>query len=339
MKVKFAFAGFRHGHINAVWNYANGHEELEIVANCEEDGETREQLASAGRINVTHDDYDTMLQDVECDVVAIGDYYQKHGTMVLKALQAGKHVIVDKPVCTSIEELDAIEQVTRESNLSVMSQFDLRGLPQFITMRNLIVQGAIGEVHSINVLGLHPLCMQTRPQWYFEPGKQGGTINDIAVHTVDLAEWMTGFKTSEVVAARAWNAAAKSVPHFQDGAQLMLRLENDCGVLSDVSYLAPNKCGYAAPQYWRVCCHGSKGVVETYCSATSVMIADENDSQPREIPLVEKPGLVYAQSLLAEIQGQKEGLALTTEEVLRASRVALLAQHAADNKLSNIICN
>lgn len=329
-KLLFAFAGFRHGHINAVWNWSNDCPDVQIVSNCEEDADTRQQLISAGRIDITHDDYDKMLQEVECDVVAIGDYYQKHGPMVIKALQAGKHIICDKPLCIKLDELDTIEKLANENGLSVLCQFDFRGAPPFITLRNIIKQGRIGEVHTVSFAGQHPLMMASRPEWYFEPGKQGGTIIDIAIHAIDAVEWITGVKIQEVVAARAWNAAAKSAPHFQDGAQLMLKLENNGGVLGDVSYLAPTKCGYALSQYWDICCHGSEGMARTNYSSDHVTLATHADDQPQQIPLVDKPELIYARSLISEIRGQKDNIPLTTNEVLRATRITLLAQEAAD---------
>ncbi|MEZ4683286.1 MAG: hypothetical protein R2932_54665 [Caldilineaceae bacterium] len=58
-------------------------------------------------------------------------------------------------------------------------------MPQAIGLRNLIRSGLIGEIHAINFGGQHPLMLDTRAAWYFEPGKHGGTINDIAIHAVD----------------------------------------------------------------------------------------------------------------------------------------------------------
>ena len=211
--------------------------------------------------------------------------------------------------------------------------FDLRGLAPYITLKKLIDDDVIGKVHTIMFQGLHPLLRNTRPAWYFEAGKHGGTINDIAVHGIDLALWLTGQPDVEIIAAREWNAAIADVPHFHDAAQLMFRMGNGCGVIGDVSYLAPTKCGFSGEQYWRVCCHGSYGMAETYCTAANVKVATHADEKSREIPLLAPNKSVYLDSLLIETGFSQGHPQITTQQVLRASRIALNAQHMA-NKLS-----
>ena len=102
--IRFAFVGFRHGHIFGLVRAVQEHAETEVVAACEEDGTTREVLAEDELIKITHDSFGSMLAEVDCDVVAVGDYYTKRGGLMIAALKAGKHVISDKPICTSVEE-------------------------------------------------------------------------------------------------------------------------------------------------------------------------------------------------------------------------------------------
>ena len=79
MAVRFAFAGFRHNHIMGLYDWADKSADVEIVAACEEHPETREKLAAAGKVRITHDSLDAMLDKVECDVVAVADYYGRRG--------------------------------------------------------------------------------------------------------------------------------------------------------------------------------------------------------------------------------------------------------------------
>ncbi len=97
-----------------------------------------------------------------------------------------------------------------------------------------------------------PLILGKRPAWYFEPGKHGGTLNDIGVHAIDLIPWMTGRSIVEVTAARAWNARVPQFPAFQDAGQMMLKLDNGGSVMGDVSYLNPDAASNYTPrsQYW-----------------------------------------------------------------------------------------
>ena len=110
---KIAFAGLRHGHINALFQAAQESAELEITAICEEDSAARQAFLDAhADLNLpVYTSLETMLQEADCDIVATGDYYGKRGSVILSALNAGKHVIADKPLCTSLEELDAIEKL------------------------------------------------------------------------------------------------------------------------------------------------------------------------------------------------------------------------------------
>src|SRR6185436_18727377 len=138
MKTRFAFAGFRHGHILDLLTGVEERADAEVVACCEEDAAARADLAAKGRVKITHTDFAAMLRDVECDVVAIGDYYAKRGAMALGALQAGKHVLSDKPLCTTLAEQTEIERVAAERRLVVGLQLDSRGCAALLKLREII---------------------------------------------------------------------------------------------------------------------------------------------------------------------------------------------------------
>ena len=119
-----AFIGFRHGHIGAVYQAAVKSPHLEIVGVCEEHAPTRESLA--GTYKFTHTDYAKMLTERSPDIVAIGDYFAIRGARAIAALEAGCHVISDKPLCTTLAELDRIEALSAAGGLSVYCQLDMR---------------------------------------------------------------------------------------------------------------------------------------------------------------------------------------------------------------------
>src|SRR6266446_5255732 len=98
MKTRFAFAGFRHSHAFDLLNLVRDRPDCEIVASCEEDAATRKTLADDSRAKITHEKYERMLDEIECDVVAVGDYYTARGPQVVEALRRGLHVISDKPL-------------------------------------------------------------------------------------------------------------------------------------------------------------------------------------------------------------------------------------------------
>ena len=334
--MRLAFAGFRHGHILEVHSLAAAADDVEIVAAAEAHGPTREELTTGGKVELTHESWRDMLDDVECDAVAVGEYFAGRGEIVLAALRSGRHVICDKPICTAADELDAIEAAVSETGLFVGCQFSLRDSAVSRTMRRLVGEGAIGPIRTITFTAQHPLRYGSRADWYFKPGFHGGTINDIAVHATDLIPWLTGERIAEVVAARAWNARLPQVPFFQDAAQLMLRLADGCGVLGDCSYLAPDAGGYSMPQYWRVTCHGDRGVLEGVSSAGELWLATSEDKAPRLCELDDREAGGYFQAFLREVRGESQPGDLTTRDVLTASRAALVAQQAADENRTGV---
>lgn len=330
MSIAISFMGFRHAHILGLYDMAKSNCDLRITGACEEDADTREQLSKNGDVEITHLNYIAMLNDVDCDVVAVGDYYGKRGQIIIEALKHGKHVISDKPICTNMEELESIERLATENRLQVGCQLDLRDAGRHICVRDLIRSGAIGGVQSVIVYAQHPLSLGYRPKWYFEEGKYGGTINDIGIHVFDLVEWMTQLKFNEVVSARCWNAFAVGLPCMRDGGQFMMKMENDCGVIGDVSYFLPDDIASGAEQYWRITIFGSHGVIETSYNSPTISLAANGPCGVQQItPSADENG-GYLDSFLSAIGGDGNGCNLTTAEVIRASRIALTAQHAAD---------
>jgi predicted dehydrogenase len=328
--MKLAFAGFRHGHMLALYRHAQEMAEIEVVAACEEDAAARQAVAARGDVQITHTTLDALLAEVACDAVAVGDYYARHGELIVRLLDAGKHVIPDKPVCTRLSELDAIRQRLQATGLKLGCMLDMRDSPQAIGLRSLVQSGRIGEVHAIHFGGQHPLLLGTRPGWYFEPGKHGGTINDIAIHAVDLLPWVTGRRFTAVHAARTWNAFATEYPHFHDAAQLMLVMDNGCGVLGDVSYFMPDSMGYTLPHYWRLTFWGRTGVLETSSTTDHILVALDGEAAPRHEPLPPGNPAGYLRSFLDDIAGVARPGALTTADVLAAAQIALTAQQVAD---------
>ena len=327
-KLRMAFLGFRHGHVMGLYNAARQHPRVQVVAACEEDEATAASLRAARHVVLTHRSFDELYKAVDFDAAAVSDYFGRRGEIIIRALESGKHVIADKPICTRLSELDRIVQLAAEKRRAIGCLLDLRDHGNFITMRRRIRDGAIGTVHTVTFTAQHPLMLGKRPGWYFEPGKHGGTINDIGIHAIDLIPWLTGRRITECVAARAWNARLPQFPHFQDAGQVVLKLDNNGGVLGDVSYLTPDAIAYSATQYWRVTCHGDAGAIETSYNAKSVELATQT---VQSIPPEAGDPTGCLDAFLDEIDGgsPRPG-ALTSADVLDAARRALLIQQAAD---------
>ena len=324
MTLRFAFAGFRHGHIFSLYQkVAEEHKDLTVYAACESDPAARAEAERQG-VRFTHDDMTAMIRNPETDVVAVGDAYGRRGAIVLEALKAGKHVISDKPFCISLEELDEIEEAARRNRRSVGCMFDLRTKGNFRTALRAIREGRIGDVRSVQFNGMHPLNYGKRPGWYFEPGMHGGTINDIAIHAFDLLPHLTGSPVKRILASFARNSGFPEVPHFSNAGALMLEMENGACVTGDVSYFAPS---FASPAYWRFTVSGTLGMIEFNINTPGVLVmlrSGTSETLPPDPP----GGPDYFDAFLGEIAGRSD-VSPSTEENLRTARWALTAQKQA----------
>ena len=338
MPLKIAFAGFRHSHIFDLYNLARESAELEIVGACEGHEPTRANILATGRAAITHDRVDKMLDDVDCDIVATGTYFARRGQVLVKALERGKHVIADKPLCTGMDDLNRIEELSREKGLKVGCMLTMRDSGQFIGVRELIQAGFIGAIHAIAFGGQHPLLLGSRAEWYFEEGKHGGTITDIGIHAIDALPWITGLEWRKINAARCWNAFAPEYPHFADAGQMMLEMENGCGVLGDVSYFAPDRAGYRMPYYWRTTFWGRDGVSETPTTAKEIHLLGKDDDEVQILPLAPAQKGGHLRAFLADIAGETPHNGLDTAAVLRSARQVIRIQQAADGGAREVAC-
>ena len=329
---KVAFMGFRHPHVYAILKSVSDSNHCLIAGSCEEDEQTRSDLTRAGEVTLTHDSYESLPEKGDFSVLAVGDYFSRRGKITIRALQAGKHVLSDKPICTSLSELEAIEQLARQKSLKVGVFLELRYEGKFSTVRELIRGGEIGEVHSIFFGGQHPLLLDRRPGWYYEEGKQGGTINDLAMHAVDVITWITGLGFAEIHGAREWNAGLPQHPHFKNAAQVMLSLENGCGVQGDLTYISPDSFGYGLPLYWRFTFWGTEGVVETGYNYEDVILYRNGKTEPQHLPPSSTVAGGALGSLLKLINGQPlQPFDYSQDEIFESSRICLRAQEAADS--------
>ena len=323
--MKVLFYGFQHGHIFALYEKVKKCEELEIVACIEDDAAKRETLESAYGIPCVDGGLDAWLQS-DVDIVAIGDKYGRRGAAVIKALRAGKHVIVDKPLCTSIDELSEIITLSREKDLKVGCMFELRGTGGAYTLGEILRTERYGALKNIMFTGNHSVDYAHRPSWYFDEGMHGGTINDIAIHAVDIITYLTGLKFTKINGARTWNAFADKTPDFMDSAVFMAELAGGIGVIGDVSYSAPASQAFRMPTYWDFKFWCKNALVSYSLTKDEVTVYEEGKKEP-EVLTNEGVGDDYLACFMSDFKNNER---VFTESVLLATMEALKLQEYAD---------
>ena len=103
------------------------------------------KFAEEREIPDAYSDYHEMLKDKEIDVVDIGIPNDLHCEAVLAAAKAGKHVIIEKPLCVTLEEADEMIEACKKAGVLLMYAEELLFAPKYVRAKTLIEEGAIGE--------------------------------------------------------------------------------------------------------------------------------------------------------------------------------------------------
>ena len=336
--MNLAFVGFKHRHTGAIYQEAMADPNITVLGAWEDTEEGR-ALADGLGLAFNYPALESVLDDPRVDAVCLGGSFGERGGEAIAALRAGKHVYADKPVCTSLAEIDEIEALASAKNLKVGCYLTLRFSQGIRNLREMIADGTLGEIGCINMTAQHPLQYGSRPMWYFAPGQHGGTINDIAIHGVDLVRFITGMGIKNVTAARTWNHFATEEPDFRDCGQFMAELDNGAGFMADVSYAAPASCGFSLETYWRMTFWGTRGVAEYKMKGAGTAGIDADSAVLLQVALQGSKGFTPMElksynvtglgEFVREINGETD-LLINTEDVIRSSREVLTIQAAAD---------
>ena len=197
----------------------------------------REAAQIAGYARYT-DDYRALLADPEVDVVSVCTPNDQHEQMVIAALEAGKHVYVDKPLAVTEESAARIAAAARGARGVTRMAFNNRYLPAMLRARELVEEGRIGEVLSLQARYLHSGSIDPAKPIGWKQQAQGGVILDLGSHALDLAVWLAGYprrvfcRTRTLYAERPTAAGGVERSLSEDHALMLLELPN--GALGSV---------------------------------------------------------------------------------------------------------
>ena len=136
-------------------------------------------------------DADYVLSDPETEAIVVATRHDSHAPMVIRALEADKHVFVEKPLCLKNEELEAIERTINERpHLLLMVGFNRRFSPLITKMHSLLanVPGPKAIIITVNA-GIIP-----KEHWVNDPEIGGGRIIGEACHFIDLLRFLVGHR-------------------------------------------------------------------------------------------------------------------------------------------------
>ena len=173
---------------------------VEVVAIASRQLEAAQNVASALRLDRAHGSYEALLEDPEVDAVYVPLPNHLHVDWSIRALEAGKHVLCEKPLGMDADDAERLAAAGEaHPELKLMEGFMYRFHPQWIDMKRLVDEGAIGQlqqVHShFSYFKLDPANIRNQP----EVG--GGGLMDIGCYDVSLARYLFGREPLRVVAS------------------------------------------------------------------------------------------------------------------------------------------
>ena len=323
MTVRFGLAGVRHPHLEILLREIEGRpDDVRIVALAEDDSTLRDEYAR--RLGVAaYTDHREMLARERLDAVGVVAVNGARGRVIVDCLDAGVHVIADKPLCTTLADLAAVETAWRRSGRRLSLLLDKRFYAPTLAARDLLEAGELGDVVLAWASGPHRLRRETRPDWMFRQATYGGILNDLCVHDVDLLLWLTCAQQGSVQGL-VGNHAHADLPEFQDYGQLLLR--TDAGLLATVEahWFSPEAAPYHGD--YRMVLTGTEGTAELRWAHGELLVAT-HQRPPALVPLPPE-GSVAGDFLDAIISGREP--TVRTHEILTATSVALLAQTTAN---------
>ncbi|MCU1543847.1 MAG: putative dehydrogenase [Microbacteriaceae bacterium] len=140
-------------------------------------------------------DWRTIVNDPDVDVIDIATPNNLHAEIAIAALEAGKHVICEKPLARTVEEAGAMYEATRGLDQVHMVAFNYRRTPAVALAKRYIDEGAIGDVLNFRATYLQDWSADPAAplSWRFQKKVAGsGAVGDIGSHIVDLARYLVG---------------------------------------------------------------------------------------------------------------------------------------------------
>ncbi|MEM2617826.1 MAG: Gfo/Idh/MocA family oxidoreductase [Thermofilaceae archaeon] len=238
-KLRFAILSFAHIH---AWSYARvlkSLEEAELVAIYDDDPERLKRAAEAYGVRDLYSDYQQLLKRSDIDAVIIASENAKHAELAVASAEAGKHIIVEKPLATTLEDAERMIKAAEKAGVKLQQAFVMRYHDATVAVKRMLDEGALGRILAITTTnhGKFPGL------WFDDPRLAGGgAVMDHTVHTADLMRWYTGDEADEVFAVIGKNIR----PQLRSEDCALISLKFRGGVLGSID------CSWSRHEGWPI---------------------------------------------------------------------------------------
>lgn len=324
--MKFGIISCDHMHAESYTEALKHIENVEIAGIAEENEKKGKDFSQRHEIKYFKD-YKELLFDKSVDAVIVCSANAKHAKMVIDAAKAQKHVIVEKPIATTIEDGQKMIDVCAENKVKLMISFPVRYAPPIKRMKAVIDEGKLGEI-----IGISATNHGTMPGGWFTDKtlSGGGAVMDHTVHVVDILRWVLKSNVKEVYAKIG--TLIHDIP-VEDCGLLSMEFENGVFATLDASWSRPKSYPTWGDVTFEIA--GTKGSmnVDTFAQH-GVMYSDEIEYS-KNVYWGDDMDYLMLKDFVKCIQDDLPE-PVTGKDGLEALRVALMAYESV--KKDKVIC-
>lgn len=204
MSLGIGIVSFAHGHVNAYASRIKTFEDAHLVAAWDDDTERGTKQAQS--FDIPYSPFlEELLNNPEINCVIVASETNKHADLCIAAMEAGKNVLLQKPMAISLPECDRIIAAQEKSGVWFSLAFQMRCDPQNIAMREIVQSGRLGKIgmvrrrHCIGVL-FNEGFVTGGSKWHVSKEANRGMFFDDAIHPLDWLVWTLGRKPVSVIA-------------------------------------------------------------------------------------------------------------------------------------------
>jgi len=205
-------------------------EDVDLLAVADSDAHKAEALSRRFDIPLVCAAED-LIAHPDLDAVAICTPNQLHEEMAIEALEAGKHVFVERPLATTSEGAARVIGAAEASGRVLVVGMPHRFRPGVVALRDFIAGGELGDIYAVRGSWMTRLMPAPRLSWRYERAAGGGALMDLGVPALDLCLWLAGFPAMTRVSC----VTSPRGSEVEDAATLMAETEAGVALTLEVS--------------------------------------------------------------------------------------------------------
>ncbi len=221
-RVPFAVIGLDHAHIYAITDAVIRGGGVLTSFYAADPGQIATFRKRYGDVKLARSEAE-ILEDKGIKLVAGAPIPDLRAPLGIRAMQAGKDYLSDKPAITSLQQLADVRRVSKATGRKFAIMYSERlEVPAAVAAGQLVDQGAIGRVVQTINIAPHRVSAPTRPAWFWDKTRYGGILTDIRSHQADQFVYFTKSTRAHVVALQAGNLTYPQHAAFEDFGDMTL---------------------------------------------------------------------------------------------------------------------